>query len=226
SSRRRHTRFSRDWSSDVCSSDLAGGCPAAGVICGVGRISGRLCVVEANDATVKAGAWFPLTVKKILRAQEIALENEVPIVYLVDSAGIYLPLQDEVFADRDHFGRVFRNNAVLSSKGIPQISAIMGSCVAGGAYLPVMSDEALIVDGAGSLFLARPYLVRAAIGEVIDSETLGGATTHSTISGVTDHQMKDDASCIERIRELIARMGPRPRAGFERASLFDIAYPP
>ncbi len=203
-----------------------GGCPAAGVICGVGRISGRLCVVVANDATVKAGAWFPLTVKKILRAQEIALENEVPIVYLVDSAGIYLPLQDEVFADRDHFGRVFRNNAVLSSKGIPQISAIMGSCVAGGAYLPVMSDEALIVDGAGSLFLAGPYLVKAAIGEVIDSETLGGATTHSTISGVTDHQMKDDASCIERIRELIARMGPRPRAGFERAAPVDPAYPP
>lgn len=202
-----------------------GGCPAAGVICGLGRINGRLCVVVANDATVKAGAWFPLTVKKILRAQEIALENEVPIIYLVDSAGIYLPLQDEVFADRDHFGRVFRNNAILSSRGIPQISAIMGSCVAGGAYLPVMSDEALIVDGAGSLFLAGPYLVKAAIGEVVDSETLGGATTHSKISGVTDHQMEDDASCIERIRDLISRMGTRTRAGFDRSAPDDPAFP-
>ncbi|MDX1429341.1 MAG: carboxyl transferase domain-containing protein, partial [Rhodothermales bacterium] len=162
-----------------------GGCPAGGTIVGLGRVSDRLCVIVANDATVKAGAWFPITAKKNLRAQEIALENRIPIIYLVDSAGVFLPMQDEIFPDKEHFGRIFRNNAVLSSRGIPQIAAIMGSCVAGGAYLPIMSDEALIVDGTGSVFLAGPFLVRAAIGEEVDKETLGGAVTHSEISGVT-----------------------------------------
>ncbi|HYE95442.1 MAG TPA: carboxyl transferase domain-containing protein, partial [Rubricoccaceae bacterium] len=162
-----------------------GGCPAGGTVMGLGRIHGRLCLVVANDATVKAGAWFPITAKKNLRAQEIALENRVPIVYLVDSAGVFLPMQDEIFPDKEHFGRIFRNNARLSALGVPQIAAIMGSCVAGGAYLPIMSDEALIVEGTGSVFLAGPFLVRAAIGEVTDNETLGGAATHSEISGVT-----------------------------------------
>ncbi|MGA1583990.1 MAG: carboxyl transferase domain-containing protein, partial [Saprospiraceae bacterium] len=164
-----------------------GGCPAGGVVCGIGRIHGRQCMIVANDATVKAGAWFPITGKKNLRAQEIAMENHLPIIYLVDSAGVFLPMQDEIFPDKEHFGRIFRNNAILSSKGIPQIAAIMGSCVAGGAYLPIMSDEALIVDGTGSIFLAGPYLVKAAIGEEVDKETLGGATTQSEISGVTDY---------------------------------------
>ena len=202
-----------------------GGCPSAGTVMGLGRVSGRLCLVVANDATVKAGAWFPITAKKNLRAQEIALENHVPIIYLVDSAGVYLPMQDEIFPDKEHFGRIFRNNAVLSSRGIPQIAAIMGSCVAGGAYLPIMSDEALIVDGTGSLFLAGPFLVQAAIGEVVDSETLGGATTHSEISGVTDYKVPDDEACLAKIRELVSHFGPRPRAGFTRQEPVEPAFP-
>ncbi|ARA92734.1 methylcrotonoyl-CoA carboxylase [Rhodothermaceae bacterium RA] len=202
-----------------------GGCPAGGTVMGVGRVSGRLCLIVANDATVKAGAWFPITAKKNLRAQEIALENHLPIIYLVDSAGVYLPMQDEIFPDKEHFGRIFRNNAILSSKGIPQVAAIMGSCVAGGAYLPVMSDEALIVDGTGSVFLAGPFLVRAAIGEVVDAETLGGASTHTEISGVTDYKMPDDATCLATIRRLMGHLGPRPRAGFDRAEPVDPAFP-
>ena len=194
-----------------------GGCPAAGTVMGIGRVSGRLCVIVANDATVKAGGWFPITAKKNLRAQEIALENHLPIIYLVDSAGVFLPMQDEIFPDKEHFGRIFRNNAVLSSKGIPQIAAIMGSCVAGGAYLPIMSDEALIVDGTGSVFLAGPFLVKAAIGEEVDAETLGGAETHSEISGVTDYRMPDDETCLDTIRDLVSKFGPFDRAGFTRA---------
>jgi acetyl-CoA carboxylase carboxyltransferase component len=193
-----------------------GGCPAAGTVMGLGRISERLCLIVANDATVKAGAWFPITAKKNLRAQEIALENHLPIIYLVDSAGVFLPMQDEIFPDKEHFGRIFRNNAVLSAKGIPQIAAIMGSCVAGGAYLPIMSDEALIVDGTGSVFLAGPFLVKAAIGESTDNETLGGATTHSSISGVTDYLMKDDRECLETIRSLVSHLGRPNSAGFSR----------
>lgn len=193
-----------------------GGCPAGGVIVGIGYVSGRQCVIVANDATVKAGAWFPITGKKNLRAQEIAMENRLPIIYLVDSAGIFLPMQDEIFADKEHFGRVFRNNAKMSSAGIPQISAIMGSCVAGGAYLPIMSDEALIVDGTGSIFLAGPYLVKAAIGEDVDAETLGGASTQSEISGVTDYKMPDDETCLQTIRGLVDKIGHFETAGFDR----------
>ena len=169
-----------------------GGCPSGGVVVKIGYIKGKQCIVVANDATVKAGAWFPITGKKNLRAQEIAIENKLPIIYLVDSAGVYLPMQDEIFPDKEHFGRIFRNNAIMSSLGITQIAAVMGSCVAGGAYLPIMSDEALIVDKTGSIFLAGSYLVKAAIGETIDNETLGGATTHCEISGVTDYKAKDD----------------------------------
>ena len=202
-----------------------GGCPSGGTVMGLGRVSGRLCMVVANDATVKAGAWFPISAKKNLRAQEIALENHVPILYLVDSAGVYLPMQDEIFPDKEHFGRIFRNNAVLSSRGIPQIAAIMGSCVAGGAYLPIMSDEALIVEGTGSLFLAGPFLVQAAIGEVTDKETLGGAATHSEISGVVDYKVPDDAACLAKIRELVSHLGPRPRAGFTRERSAEPAFP-
>ncbi|MEO1022524.1 MAG: acyl-CoA carboxylase subunit beta [Bacteroidota bacterium] len=194
-----------------------GGCPAGGVVTGIGKVSGRLCMIVANDATVKAGAWFPITAKKNLRAQEIAIENHLPLIYLVDSAGVYLPMQDQIFPDKDHFGRMFRNNAVISAKGIPQIAAIMGSCVAGGAYLPIMSDEALIVDGTGSVFLAGSYLVKAAIGENVDNETLGGATTHTEISGVTDYKMENDEQCLETIRDLVAKMGPFQTAGFNRA---------
>jgi 3-methylcrotonyl-CoA carboxylase beta subunit len=194
-----------------------GGCPAAGTVMGLGRVEGRLCVIVANDATVKAGAWFPITAKKNLRAQEIAMENRLPIIYLVDSAGVYLPMQDEIFPDKEHFGRIFRNNARMSSMGIPQIAAIMGSCVAGGAYLPIMSDEALIVDGTGSVFLAGPFLVKAAIGEQTDSETLGGAATHSEISGVTDYRMPDDETCLRTIRDLVSHIADRQRAGFNRA---------
>jgi acetyl-CoA carboxylase carboxyltransferase component len=185
-----------------------GGCPAGGVIVVMGQVSGRTCLIVANDATVKAGAWFPITGKKNLRAQEIAMENKIPIIYLVDSAGVFLPMQDEIFPDKEHFGRIFRNNAKLSSMGVPQISAIMGSCVAGGAYLPAMSDEALIVEGTGSIFLAGPYLVKAAIGENVEQEDLGGATTHSEISGVTDYKMPDDETCLKTIRDLVARFGP------------------
>lgn len=193
-----------------------GGCPAGGVVVMIGYVEQRLVIVVANDATVKAGAWFPITGKKNLRAQEIALENRLPIIYLVDSAGVYLPMQDEIFPDKEHFGRIFRNNAILSSKGIPQIAAIMGSCVAGGAYLPIMSDEALIVEGTGSIFLAGPYLVKAAIGEEVDQETLGGATTQSDISGVTDYKMKDDQECLATIRDLVGKMGHFPDAGLDR----------
>lgn len=196
--------------------DEVGGCPAGGVITGLGSISGRTCMIVANDATVKAGAWFPITCKKNLRAQEIAIENHLPIVYLVDSAGVYLPMQDEIFPDKEHFGRIFRNNAIMSAKGIPQLAAIMGSCVAGGAYLPIMSDEAMIVDKTGSVFLAGSYLVKAAIGEDVDNETLGGATTHTEISGVTDYKMPDDATCLATIRDLIDKLGPFKTAGFNR----------
>lgn len=199
-----------------------GGCPAGGVVVGIGSVSGRQCMIVANDATVKAGAWFPISGKKNLRAQEIAMENRLPIIYLVDSAGVFLPLQDEIFPDKEHFGRIFRNNAQMSSMGIPQIAAIMGSCVAGGAYLPIMSDEALIVDGTGSIFLAGPYLVKAAIGEDVDQETLGGATTHSEISGVTDYKMPDDQTCLDTIRDLVDKMGSFENAGFNRAA----ALPP
>jgi acetyl-CoA carboxylase carboxyltransferase component len=194
-----------------------GGCPSAGVVTGLGFIHGRLCVVVANDATVKAGAWFPMTAKKNLRAQEVAMENRLPIIYLVDSAGVFLPMQDEIFPDKEHFGRQFRNNARMSSMGIVQIAAIMGSCVAGGAYLPIMSDEAMIVDKTGSIFLAGSYLVKAAVGEDIDNETLGGATTHCEISGVTDQKFPDDASCLEHIRSIITKLGASEKAGFDRA---------
>ncbi|MCJ8165175.1 acyl-CoA carboxylase subunit beta [Pontibacter sp. E15-1] len=195
-----------------------GGCPSGGVVTGIGYIKGRQCVVVANDATVKAGAWFPITAKKNLRAQEISIENKLPIVYLVDSAGVFLPMQNEIFPDKEHFGRMFRNNAVMSSMGIVQIAAIMGSCVAGGAYLPIMSDEALIVEGTGSVFLAGSYLVKSAIGETIDNETLGGATTHSEISGVTDYKCKDDQEALDHIRNIFDKMGDNPRAGFNRAA--------
>ncbi len=193
-----------------------GGCPAGGVVLGLGYVAGRQCMIVANDATVKAGAWFPITGKKNLRAQEIAMENRLPIIYLVDSAGVFLPMQDEIFPDKEHFGRIFRNNARMSSMGIPQIAAIMGSCVAGGAYLPIMSDEALIVEGTGSIFLAGPYLVKAAIGEDVDKETLGGATTQSEISGVTDYKCPDDATCLNTIRDLVGQIGHFPTAGFDR----------
>ncbi len=193
-----------------------GGCPGGGVVIVIGYISGKQAIVVANDATVKAGAWFPITGKKNLRAQEISIENRLPIVYLVDSAGVYLPMQDEIFPDKEHFGRIFRNNAVMSSMGIMQIAAVMGSCVAGGAYLPIMSDEAMIVDKTGSIFLAGSYLVKAAIGETIDNETLGGATTHCEISGVTDHKCKDDKDCLTRIRNIFSKVGDFEKAGFNR----------
>ncbi|MCS6967602.1 MAG: carboxyl transferase domain-containing protein [Cytophagales bacterium] len=193
-----------------------GGCPSGGVVVCIGYICGRMAVVVANDATVKAGAWFPITAKKNLRAQEIAMENRLPIVYLVDSAGVYLPLQSEVFPDKEHFGRIFRNNAIMSSEGIVQIAAIMGSCVAGGAYLPIMSDEAMIVDQTGTIFLAGSYLVKAAIGENVDNQTLGGATTHCEISGVTDYKFPDDQSCLAAIRDIFDKMGDFPKAGFNR----------
>ena len=193
-----------------------GGCPAGGVVVVIGFVSARLCVIVANDATVKAGAWFPITGKKNLRALEIAMENKLPIIYLVDSAGVYLPMQDEIFPDKEHFGRIFSNNAKLSAMGIPQIAAIMGSCVAGGAYLPIMSDESLIVEKTGSIFLAGSYLVKAAIGEVVDNETLGGATTHCEISGVTDYKCKDDKECLATIKDMISRLGDKPKAGFNR----------
>lgn len=193
-----------------------GGCPSGGVVTGIGTIHKKLCVIVANDATVKAGAWFPITAKKNLRAQEIAMENRLPIVYLVDSAGVFLPMQDEIFPDKEHFGRQFRNNAKMSSMGIVQIAAIMGSCVAGGAYLPIMSDEAMIVDKTGSIFLAGSYLVKAAVGEEIDNETLGGATTHCEISGVTDNKFPSDQACLEHIRKLIDKIGDYEKAGFSR----------
>jgi len=194
-----------------------GGCPSAGVVIVIGYVSGRQCIVVANDATVKAGAWFPMTAKKNLRAQEIAMENRLPIIYLVDSAGVFLPMQDEIFPDKEHFGRIFRNNAVMSSMGIIQIAAIMGSCVAGGAYLPIMSDEAMIVDKTGSVFLAGSYLVKSAIGEDVDNETLGGATTQCEISGVTDNKFPDDQSCLDYIKRVFSKLGRLPDAGFDRA---------
>ncbi len=193
-----------------------GGCPAGGVIVKIGYISGKQCIVVANDATVKAGAWFPITGKKNLRAQEIAMDNNLPIIYLVDSAGVFLPMQDEIFPDKEHFGRIFRNNAIMSSRGITQIAAVMGSCVAGGAYLPIMSDEAMIVDKTGTIFLAGSYLVKAAIGEEIDNETLGGATTHTEISGVTDYKCADDQDALDRIKRLVGRIGDYEKAGFNR----------
>ncbi|MBU2907394.1 acyl-CoA carboxylase subunit beta [Arenibacter algicola] len=193
-----------------------GGCPSGGVVVKIGYVQGKQCIVVANDATVKAGAWFPITAKKNLRAQEISIENRLPIIYLVDSAGVYLPMQDEIFPDKEHFGRIFRNNAVMSSMGITQISAVMGSCVAGGAYLPIMSDEALIVDKTGSIFLAGSYLVKAAIGEVIDNETLGGATTHCEISGVTDYKAKDDKDALDTIKNIMGKIGDYDKAGYNR----------
>ncbi|MFT5640988.1 MAG: 3-methylcrotonyl-CoA carboxylase beta subunit [Cyclobacteriaceae bacterium] len=193
-----------------------GGCPSAGVVAGIGLVSGKQVVIVANDATVKAGAWFPMTAKKNLRAQEISIENKLPIIYLVDSAGVFLPMQDEIFPDKEHFGRQFRNNAKMSSEGIVQVAAIMGSCVAGGAYLPIMSDEALIVEGTGSIFLAGSYLVKSAIGETIDNETLGGADTHCEISGVTDNKFPDDKSCLDAIKRIFNRIGDKPSAGFNR----------
>ncbi len=193
-----------------------GGAPSGGVVVKIGYVKGKQCIVVANDATVKAGAWFPITAKKNLRAQEISIENRLPIIYLVDSAGVYLPMQDEIFPDKEHFGRIFRNNAVMSSMGITQIAAVMGSCVAGGAYLPIMSDEALIVDKTGSIFLAGSYLVKAAIGETIDNETLGGATTHCEISGVTDYKAKDDEHALDTIKNIISKIGDFDKAGFNR----------
>ena len=193
-----------------------GGCPSGGVVAGITYVTGKQCIVVANDATVKAGAWFPITAKKNLRLQEIAMENRLPIIYLVDSAGVFLPMQDEIFPDKEHFGRMFRNNARMSSMGITQISAIMGACVAGGAYLPIMSDEALIVDKTGSIFLAGSYLVKAAIGESIDNETLGGATTHCEISGVTDYKAKDDKDALDKIRNIMDKIGDTEKAGFNR----------
>ena len=194
-----------------------GGCPGGGVVTGIGYVHGRPCVIVANDATVKAGAWFPITAKKNLRAQEVAMENRLPVIYLVDSAGVFLPMQDEIFPDKEHFGRQFRNNAKMSAMGIIQIAAIMGSCVAGGAYLPIMSDEAMIVDKTGSIFLAGSYLVKAAIGEDIDNETLGGATTHCEISGVTDNKFPNDQACLDHIRSLFEKFGANTLTGFDRA---------
>ena len=197
-----------------------GGCPCGGVVVKIGYVMGKQCIVVANDATVKAGAWFPITGKKNLRAQEIAIENKIPIIYLVDSAGVYLPMQDEIFADKEHFGRIFRNNAIMSSLGITQISAVMGSCVAGGAYLPIMSDESIIVDKTASIFLAGSYLVKAAIGENIDNETLGGATTHCEISGVTDYKAKDDKDALDKIKNIIDKIGDADNAGFNKIKGF------
>jgi 3-methylcrotonyl-CoA carboxylase beta subunit len=202
-----------------------GGAPSSGTIFGIGKIHGKNHVIVANDATVKAGAWFPITAKKNLRAQEIAMENKLPIIYLVDSAGVFLPLQDEIFPDKEHFGRIFRNNAIMSSRGIPQIAAIMGPCVAGGAYLPIMSDEALIVEGEGSVFLAGSHLVKAAIGEVIDNESLGGAKVQSNISGVTDYIMKNDEECLKQIRSIIEKNGELPKAGFNKKESKKPHYP-
>ena len=193
-----------------------GGCPSGGVVVVLGYVKGKMVLVVANDATVKAGAWFPITGKKNLRAQEISMENRIPIIYLVDSAGVFLPMQDEIFPDKENFGRIFRNNAIMSSMGITQISAIMGSCVAGGAYLPIMSDESLIVENTGSIFLAGSYLVKAAIGEDIDNETLGGAETHSEISGVTDYKCKDDKDALNRIKNIIDKIGDFDKAGFNK----------
>src|SRR5215467_712613 len=193
-----------------------GGCPAGGTVAGIGYVSGRQCVILANDQTVKAGAWFPITGKKNLRLQEIAMENHLPVIYLVDSAGVFLPMQDEIFPDKEHFGRIFRNNARMSAMGISQIAAVMGACVAGGAYLPIMSDETLMVEGNGSIFLAGPYLVKAAIGEDVDIETLGGAITHTEISGIADYKFKTEQECMDHIKKMISLLGKKPTAGFDR----------
>ena len=193
-----------------------GGCPAGGTVSGIGYVSGRQCVIVANDQTVKAGAWFPITGKKNLRMQEISMENNLPIIYLVDSAGVYLPMQDEIFPDKEHFGRIFRNNAKMSAMGIPQIAAVMGACVAGGAYLPIMSDETLMVEGNGSIYLAGPYLVKAAVGEDIDSETLGGAATHNEISGIADYKFSNEQDCLDQIKKIMSKIGHSPNAGFDR----------
>lgn len=202
-----------------------GGCPSGGVVVVLGYVSGQQCLVVANDATVKAGAWFPITGKKNLRAQEIAMENHLPIIYLVDSAGVYLPMQDEIFPDKEHFGRIFRNNAIMSSEGIIQIAAVMGSCVAGGAYLPIMSDESLIVNKTGTIFLAGSYLVKAAIGETIDNETLGGASTQTEISGICDYKVDDDQTCLKTIRDLMARLAKQNEAGFNRVPSIESKMP-
>src|SRR5580693_7212255 len=193
-----------------------GGCPAGGTVAGVGYVSGRQCVILANDQTVKAGAWFPITGKKNLRLQEIAMENRLPVIYLVDSAGVYLPMQDEIFPDKEHFGRIFYNNARMSAMGITQIAAVLGACVAGGAYLPIMSDETLMVEGNGSIYLAGPYLVKAAIGEEVDSETLGGATTHTAISGIADYECKTEHECLDKIKNIIGKLAEPRLAGFNR----------
>jgi len=193
-----------------------GGCPAGGTVAGVGYVSGRQCMIVANDQTVKAGAWFPITGKKNLRLQEIAMENHLPVIYLVDSAGVFLPMQDEIFPDKEHFGRIFRNNAVISGMGITQIAAVMGPCVAGGAYLPIMSDETLMVEGNGSIYLAGPYLVKAAIGEDVDNETLGGADTHTEISGIADYKFKTEQECMDHIKKMFSMLGDKPKAGFDR----------
>ncbi|MCE3282737.1 MAG: methylcrotonyl-CoA carboxylase carboxyl transferase subunit, partial [Chitinophagaceae bacterium] len=196
--------------------EAEGGCPAGGTVAGLGYVSGRQCVILANDQTVKAGAWFPITGKKNLRMQEIAMENRLPVIYLVDSAGVFLPMQDEIFPDKEHFGRIFRNNAVMSAMGITQIAAVMGPCVAGGAYLPIMSDETLMVEGNGSIYLAGPYLVKAAIGEEIDNETLGGAVTHTEISGIADYKFDNEQECLDQVKKIISKLGHQPQAGFDR----------
>ncbi|MCB0696781.1 MAG: acyl-CoA carboxylase subunit beta [Chitinophagaceae bacterium] len=193
-----------------------GGCPSAGTVAGIGYVKGRQCIIVANDNTVKAGAWFPITGKKNLRLQEIAMENHLPVIYIVDSAGVYLPMQDEIFPDKEHFGRIFRNNAQMSAMGITQIAAVMGSCVAGGAYLPIMSDETLMVEGNGSIFLAGPYLVKAAIGEDVDLQTLGGAKTHTEISGIADYKFDTEQECLDQVKRIIDKLGEQPRAGFDR----------
>src|SRR5688500_14434489 len=193
-----------------------GGCPAGGTVAGVGYVNGKQCVIVANDQTVKAGAWFPITGKKNLRMQEIAMENNLPIIYLVDSAGVFLPMQDEIFPDKEHFGRIFRNNAKMSAMGITQIAAVVGACVAGGAYLPIMSDETLMVEGNGSIYLAGPYLVKAAIGENSDNETLGGAVTHNEISGIADYKFKTEQECIEQVKKIIGKLARPASAGFDR----------
>ena len=202
-----------------------GGCPAGGTVAGIGYISGRQCVILANDQTVKAGAWFPITGKKNLRMQEIAMENKLPVVYLVDSAGVFLPLQDEIFPDKEHFGRIFRNNAQMSAMGITQIAAVLGPCVAGGAYLPIMSDETLMVEGNGSIYLAGPYLVKAAVGEDVDNETLGGAATHTEISGIADYKFKTEEQCLDHIKSIFGKLGDKPKAGFDRIETVEPARP-
>ncbi len=197
--------------------DEQGGCPAGGTVAGLGYVSGRQCVILANDQTVKAGAWFPITGKKNLRMQEIAMQNHLPVIYLVDSAGVYLPMQDEIFPDKEHFGRIFYNNARMSAEGITQIAAVMGACVAGGAYLPIMSDETLMVEEAGSIYLAGPYLVKAAIGEDADTQTLGGAVTHTEISGIADYKFKTEEDCLDQVKRIIDKLGDKPKAGFDRS---------